>query len=124
MKDVKRASRSEEGHRQERTENEPEGERDFTREERAAIAAGAVAGLGRSQRLTLAQLPRFPEVSGNPLTPNRKAAGLAFSSGSFLAGCKILGLVSCIGMFSTVKPFFFNWGFLKQGIGLLFPFTS
>lgn len=31
MKDVKRASRSEEGHLQERTENEPEGERDFTR---------------------------------------------------------------------------------------------
>ena len=41
---VKRANRSEEGQGQERTENEPEGERDCKREERAGIVAGAVAG--------------------------------------------------------------------------------
>ena len=46
MKDVKRANRSEEGQGQERTENEPEGERDFTREERAAISAGPSLGWG------------------------------------------------------------------------------
>lgn len=84
MKDVKRANRSEEGQGEERTENEPEGERDFTREERAAIAAGAVAGLGRSQRLTLAQLPRFPEVSGNPVHPKPQSCWPCICSGSFL----------------------------------------
>ena len=43
---MKRANRSEEGQGQERTENEPEGERDCKREERAGIAAGTVAGWG------------------------------------------------------------------------------
>jgi len=52
---VKRANRSEEDQGQERTKNEPEGERDCKREEPAGIAAGAMgAGLGRSQRLTRA----------------------------------------------------------------------
>ena len=41
---MKRANRFEEGQGQERTENEPEGERDCKREERAGILAGAVAG--------------------------------------------------------------------------------
>ena len=52
---MKRANRSEEDQGQERTKNEPEGERDCKREEPAGIAAGAMgAGLGRSQRPTRA----------------------------------------------------------------------
>ena len=80
---MKRANRSEEGQGQERTENEPEGERDCKREE-ASITAGAVAGLGRSQRLTLAQLPDFTEVSRNPIHPQSQSCWPCICSGSFL----------------------------------------
>ena len=56
----------------------------------------------------------FLRCRGIPFTPNRKAAGLAFVLAVSFACCKILGLISCIGMFSTVKPyFFFNWGIFK-----------
>ena len=43
---MKRATRSEEGQGQERTENEPERERDCKREEQAATVAGTDAGWG------------------------------------------------------------------------------
>ena len=82
---MKRANRSEEGQGQERTENEPEGERDCKREERAGISAGATgAGLGRSQRLTLAQLPRFTEESRIPVHPQSQSCWPYICSGSFL----------------------------------------
>ena len=82
---MKRANRFEEDQGQERTKNEPEGERDCKREEPAGIAAGAMgAGLGRSQRLTLAQLPGFTEVSGNPVHPQSQSCWPCICSGSFL----------------------------------------
>ena len=77
-KGVKRANRSEEGQGQERTENEPEGERDCKREERAGIAAGTVAGWGHHSAWLLLSSHALLRCPGIRFTPNRKAAGLTF----------------------------------------------
>ena len=82
---MKRANRSEEGQGQERTEKEPDGERDYKGEEQAGISARAIgAGLGGSQRLTLAQVPRFTQVSRSPVHPQSQSCWPCICSGSFL----------------------------------------
>ena len=101
---MKRANRSEEGQGQERTENEPEGERDCKREERAGITVGAVAGLGRSQRLTLARSHALLRCPGIRFTPNHKAAGLAFVLAVSFAGSMRRGKVGCVGLQLNARP--------------------
>ena len=70
----------------------PKGDRDWQGEKRAGTLAGRSLGWGDSQRLTLEQLPPFPEVSGNPVHPRSQSCWPGNCSGKvpFAVPCGVV----------------------------------
>ena len=64
---------------------------------------------GRSQRLTLAQLPRFTEVSGNPVHPQSQSCWPYICSGSFLCWFHEEGQGGLYGFAGECKTYGLPW---------------
>jgi len=60
--------------------------------------------MGTSQRLTLAQLPCFTEVSGNPVHPQSQSCWPYICSGSSFAGSMRRGKLGCVGLQVNARP--------------------
>ena len=81
------------------------GERDWKGEERAGTVAGRSLGWGDPQRLTLEQLPPFPEVSGNPVHPQiAKLPAWHLFWQSSVCGSLRSGEVGCVGLQVSGSP--------------------